>query len=103
MCDVIVTAAAEALKHFISQRGGGGVSLSQDNFPSSTACENKLIMTAGCRTASGRLRWLALGKLNRQGKQTVSQGERKQLTDTVGGRRASSELNVGDLEQSRDK
>lgn len=90
MCDVIVTAAAEALKHFISQRGGGGaVSLSHDNFPSSTACENKLIMTAGCRTASGRLRWLALGKLNRQGKQTVSQGERKQLTDTVGGRRVN--------------
>lgn len=44
---------------------------------------------------------LALGKLNRQGKQTVSQGERIQLTASVEGA-PSSELNVGGLERKRE-
>lgn len=60
MCDVIVTAAAEPLEHFMARGGDeiveGGVgevgitgnSAYSRQFRSSTACENKLIMTAGC-------------------------------------------------------
>lgn len=57
MCDVIVTAAAEPLEQFIARggdekvEGGGGItgnSAYSRQFRSSTACENKLIMTAGC-------------------------------------------------------
>lgn len=50
MCDVIVTTAAEPLEHFIARGGekGEGESAYSRQFRSSTACENKLIMTAGC-------------------------------------------------------